>query len=198
MLDRLVRMVVLVLTAVLVGAAPHPLHAAAAAKPVDVAIRTSLGTIVVRLNTAAAPITTKNFLHYVDASTYNGATFYRTVRRSSEPQARIEVIQGGLNPQTANPMIQTVALEPTSKTHLHNTDGTIAMARTSDPNSASTEFFIDIGDDRFLDAGGPTGAGYAAFGKVVRGMDVVRKIQQAPATGESISPPITIVSIKRI
>ncbi len=198
MLDRLVRMVVLVLTAVLVGAAPPPLHAAAAAKPVDVAIRTSLGTIVVRLNTSAAPITTKNFLHYVDASTYNGATFYRTVRRSSEPQARIEVIQGGLNPQTANPMIQTIALEPTSKTHLHNTDGTIAMARTSDPNSASTEFFIDIGDDRFLDAGGPTGAGYAAFGKVVRGMDVVRKIQQAPATGESISPPITIVSMKRI
>src|ERR1700736_689552 len=108
--------------------------------------------MVVRLDVAAAPVTTKNFLHYVDAGTYNGATFYRTVRRSSEPQARIEVIQGGLNLQVANPMIKPIPLEPTSKTHLHNTDGTLAMARMADPNSASTEFFIDIGDDRFLDA----------------------------------------------
>jgi peptidyl-prolyl cis-trans isomerase A (cyclophilin A) len=194
--DRTARFSVLALGAALLAAAPHPAKAPAA-KPVDVAIRTSLGTIVVRLDTAAAPITTKNFLHYVDAGTYNGATFYRTVRRTSEPQASIEVIQGGLNSKTANPMIQPIPLEPTSKTHLHNTDGTIAMARTSDPNSGSTEFFIDIGDDRFLDAGGPTGPGYAAFGKVVRGMDVVRKIQRANATGESLSPPITIVSIKR-
>src|ERR1700736_4439765 len=154
--------------------------------------------MVVRLDVAAAPVTTKNFLHYVDAGTYNGATFYRTVRRSSEPQARIEVIQGGLNLQVANPMIKPIPLEPTSKTHLHNTDGTIAMARMADPNSASTEFFIAIGDDPFLDAGGQTGPGYAAFGKVVRGMDVVRKIQQSNATGEQLSPPIAIVSVKRV
>jgi peptidyl-prolyl cis-trans isomerase A (cyclophilin A) len=195
--DRLAKLSVLVLCAALLAAAPKPATGPPGAKPVDVAIRTSLGTIVVRLDTAAAPITAKNFLHYVDAGTYNGATFYRTVRRSSEPQASIEVIQGGLNPQAANPMIKPIPLEPTSKTHLHNTDGMIAMARTSDPNSGSTEFFIDIGDDRFLDAGGPTGAGYAAFGKVTRGMDVVHKIQQANATGESLSPPIKILSIKR-
>lgn len=164
----------------------------------DVAIATSLGTIVVRLDARAAPSTTKNFLHYVDTHAYDGSSFYRTVRRSSEPQARIEVIQGGLNPQSDNPMAAKLKLEPTSATHLHNTDGTIAMARTADPNSATTEFFIDIGDDRFLDAGGPTGAGYAAFGKVIRGMEVVRKIQAAKASGESLTPPVTILKMRRV
>jgi len=170
----------------------------AAPAPTDVAIKTSAGTIVVRLDAAHAPGTVKNFLHYVDTHGYDGASFYRTVRRASEPQSNIEVIQGGLNPQAANPMIKPIALEPTSKTGLHNTDGVISMARTADPNSATTEFFIDIGDDRFLDAGGPTGPGYAAFGKVIRGMDVVHKIHQAVASGESLTPPVTIVSITRV
>jgi peptidyl-prolyl cis-trans isomerase A (cyclophilin A) len=172
--------------------------ATAGAAPVDVAIQTTAGTIVVRLDPARAPVTVSNFLHYVDAGTYNGATIYRTVRRASEPQSRIEVIQGGLNPQTANPMIKPIPLEPTSKTGLHNTDGTIAMARTADPNSATTEFFIDIGDDRFLDAGGPLGPGYAAFGKVIRGMDVVHKIHRAPERNEMLTPPIRIVKVSRV
>ncbi len=110
-----------------------PQAAPRAAAPVDVAIQTSLGTIVVRLDTARAPGTTANFLHYVDAGTYNGTTFYRTVSKANEPASKIEVIQGGLNPQAPNPMIRPIPLEPTSKTGLHNTDGTIAMARTSDP-----------------------------------------------------------------
>jgi peptidyl-prolyl cis-trans isomerase A (cyclophilin A) len=166
--------------------------------PVDVAIQTTVGTIVVRLDPVHAPNTTKNFLHYVDAGTYNGATFYRSVSKAREPQSNIEVIQGGLNPQESDPMIRPIALEPTSKTRLHNVDGTIAMARTSDPNSATTEFFIDIGNDAFLDAGGATGPGYAAFGKVIRGMDVVRKIQRANANGEMLSPPIRIVKAARV
>jgi peptidyl-prolyl cis-trans isomerase A (cyclophilin A) len=95
-------------------------------------------------------------------------------------------------------MIRPIALEPTSQTGLHNVDGTIAMARTSDPNSATTEFFIDIGNDAFLDAGGATGLGYAAFGKVIRGMDVVRKIQRANANGEMLNPPIRIVKASRV
>ncbi|HEX3550680.1 MAG TPA: peptidylprolyl isomerase, partial [Candidatus Elarobacter sp.] len=128
--------------------------AAHAASPgtTEVAIKTTDGTIVVRLDGARAPITVKNFLHYVGAHAYDGTTFYRTVRKATEPQARIEVIQGGLNPQTESPPSAKIPLEPTSKTGLHNVDGTIAMARTADPNSATTEFFIDIGDDRFLDA----------------------------------------------
>ena len=164
----------------------------------DVAIKTSMGTIVVRLNAAAAPATVKNFLHYVDTGAYNGSSFYRTVSRKNEPRSQIEVIQGGLNPQFENPSIAKIALEPTSKTHLRNTDGAIAMARTADPNSATTEFFIDIGDDHFLDAGGPTGPGYAVFGKVIRGMDVVRKIQNASASGETLTPNITIATMKRV
>jgi peptidyl-prolyl cis-trans isomerase A (cyclophilin A) len=186
--------------AVLVAlAVAAPLSGASAApSTTDVAIRTSLGTIVVRLEAARAPVTVRNFLHYVDAHAYDGATFYRTVRRATEPQARIEVIQGGLNPQTANPMIRPIELEPTSKTGLHNLDGTIAMARSAEPNSATTEFFIDIGDDRFLDAGGPLGPGYAAFGKVIRGMDVVHRIHTANAGGESLTPPIRILSITRL
>jgi peptidyl-prolyl cis-trans isomerase A (cyclophilin A) len=180
-------------TALFVSAA-----SARGAAPVDVAIQTTAGTIVVRLDPARAPVTVKNFLHYVDAGTYNGATIYRTVRRATEPQSRIEVIQGGLNPQTANPMIKPIPLEPTSKTGLHNTDGTIAMARTADPNSATTEFFIDVGDDQFLDAGGPLGPGYAAFGKVIRGMDVVHKIHVAPAQDERLTPPIRIIKISRV
>jgi peptidyl-prolyl cis-trans isomerase A (cyclophilin A) len=172
--------------------------ALSAPKTTDVAIKTSLGTIVVRLDTARAPITAKNFLHYVDTHAYDNTTFYRTVRRATEPQSRIEVIQGGLNPQTSNPMIVPIPLEPTSKTRLHHTDGTIAMARQAEPNSATTEFFIDIGDDRFLDAGGPLGPGYAAFGKVIRGIDVVHKIHTAKAAGESLTPPIRIVSVSRV
>jgi peptidyl-prolyl cis-trans isomerase A (cyclophilin A) len=186
-----------VLAAALLGATAATPHATAATAT-DVAIKTSAGTIVVRLDAAHAPITVKNFLHFVDTHAYDGATFYRTVRRAAEPQSKIEVIQGGLNPQTANPMITPIQLEPTTKTGLHNTDGTIAMARTADPNSATTEFFIDIGDDRFLDAGGPTGPGYAAFGKVIRGMDVVHKIHTASAGGESLTPPIKIISITRV
>ena len=165
------------------------------AAPVDVAIQTSMGTIVVRLDPAHAPGTTANFLHFVDVGTYNGATFYRTVNRAA---SKIGVIQGGLNPQGPNPMIHPIPLEPTSKTGLHNTDGTIAMARTGDPNSATTEFFINLGDNRYLDAGGPTGPGYAAFGKVVRGADVARKIQRLHAAEELLQPPIRIIKVTRL
>jgi peptidyl-prolyl cis-trans isomerase A (cyclophilin A) len=180
------------------AAAGSSYGATRAAAPVDVAVQTSLGTIVVRLDPAHAPRTTANFLHYVDAGTYNGTTFYRTVSRANEPSSKIEVIQGGLNPQAPNPMIRRIELEPTNKTGLHNTDGTIAMARTSDPNSASTEFFLCIGDNRFLDAGGPLGPGYAAFGKVIRGANVVRTIQRAHANGEMLAPPIRIVKMTRL
>jgi peptidyl-prolyl cis-trans isomerase A (cyclophilin A) len=177
-------------------AAPASSYAAnRAAAPVDVAIRTTVGTIVVRLDRAHAPATTANFLHYVELGTYNGTSFYRTVNRAA---SKIGVIQGGLNPPGPNPMIHPIALEPTSKTGLHNTDGAISMARMSAPDSATTEFFICVGDDRYLDAGGPTGPGYAAFGKVVRGADVVRKIQSAHADGEMLAPPVRIVTMTRV
>ncbi len=189
----------MMLAAAAVFALPAAADAAPrAAAPVDVAIQTSMGTIVVRLDRAHAPGTAANFLHYVDAGTYNGTTFYRTVSKANEPGSQIEVIQGGLNPQGPNPAIRPIPLEPTTKTGLHNTDGAISMARTSDPNSGSTEFFLCIGDNRYLDAGGPTGPGYAAFGKVVRGADVMRKIQRAHANGEMLAPPVRIVKMTRL
>jgi peptidyl-prolyl cis-trans isomerase A (cyclophilin A) len=190
------RFVMLALCALTMAASPASSYAATrAAAPVDVAIETSMGTIVVRLDRAHAPGTTANFLRYVDLGTYNGAAFYRTVSRTG---GKIEVVQGGLNPQGPNPMIHPIPLEPTSKTGLHNTDGTISMARTGDPNSATTEFFLSIGDNRFLDAGGPTGPGYAVFGKVIRGADVVRKIQRSHANGELLDPPVRIVKTSRL
>ncbi len=165
--------------------------------PVDVAIRTSDGTIVVRLDLAHAPITARNFLHYVDTGAYNhGASFYRTVAKANEPQVPFEVIQGGFK-QPA-PDFKPIPLEPTSTTKLHNDDGEIAMARTSDPDTATTEFFICIGNARYLDAGGPLGPGYAAFGKVIRGMDVVHRIHHAAASGEALVAPVTILSMKRV
>ncbi len=194
---RFVTMLALCAVTMLATVTSSPVASRAAA-PVDVAIQTSAGTIVVRLDTVRAPGTTANFLHYVDAGTYNGTTFYRTVSKANEPRSSIEVIQGGLNPQAPNPMIRSIPLESTSKTGLHNTDGAISMARTSDPNSGSTEFFLCIGDNRFLDAGGPTGPGYAAFGKVVRGADVVRKIQRSHANGEMLAPPVRIVKMTRL
>lgn len=175
-----------------------PLRSASAdpAPPVDVALETSAGTIVVRVDVEHAPRTARNFLHYVDTHAYDGATFYRTVNKRSEPESRIEVIQGGLGPRAA--ALPPITLEPTSGSGLRNTDGALAMARTADPNSATTEFFIDLGDDSFLDAGGPLGPGYAVFGHVVRGMDVVRRIHDAAATGESLSPPISILHAHRV
>ena len=179
-------------------AATTKIHHAArrSASTVDVAMRTSLGTIVVRLESTKAPITTKNFLKYVDAKTYDDTEFYRTVVKKNEPAAPFEVIQGGLNPKAGNTNAP-IALEPTSKSHLTNTDGAIAMARTSDPDSATTEFFLDLGDARYLDAGGPLGSGYAVFGRVVRGMDVVRKIHEAPSQGEQLLPAIRILTMRR-
>jgi peptidyl-prolyl cis-trans isomerase A (cyclophilin A) len=171
--------------------------AARGGSPVDVAMTTSLGTIVVRLEPAKAPITTKNFLKYVDAKAYDDTEFYRTVSKKNEPAAPFEVIQGGLNPKAGNTNAP-IALEPTSKTHLSNTDGAIAMARTNDPNSATTEFFLDLGDARYLNAGGPLGAGYAVFGHVIRGIEIVRKIHDAASQGEQLLPAVRILTMRRI
>lgn len=174
-------------------AAPHP----AAHRTVDVAIETADGTFVVRLDAERAPLTTANFLRYVDSHAYDGATFYRVVTRATKPDAPFEVIQGG-NEKRGGANGTPIPLEPTSKTGLHNDDGTIAMARTADPNSATSEFFIDVGEARYLDDGGALAPGYAAFGRVVRGMAVVRKIFGSPVEGDQLTPPIAIERMSRL
>lgn len=176
----------------LFGAAP------AHRSTVDVAIVTSSGTIVVRLAVTKAPETSRNFLHNVDTGAYDGTSFYRNVTRATQPQAPFEVIQGGKGAEARDALAQPIRLEPTTKTGLHNTDGTIAMARTSDPDSATTEFFLDVGDARYLDAGGPLGPGYAAFGRVIRGIDVVRKIHGSPTQDDRLTPPVRIIRMRRL
>ncbi len=161
-----------------------------------VTIQTTAGTIVVALDPEHAPITTKNFLHLVDTHAYDGASFYRTVVAVPPRPRFIEVIQGGLGDKAA--ALTPIPIEPTTKTGLHNTQGTIAMARTADPNSATSEFFIDVGDDTVLDAQKfRDGAGYAAFGHVVKGYGVVLKIHRAHANGEALAPPVRILRMTR-
>ncbi len=166
---------------------------------VDVAIQTSSGTIVVALDTAKAPATTRNFLRYVDTHAYDGAAFYRTVRsREGEPRS-IEVIQGGLQGKRDAAKQPPIAVEKTETTGLHNTNATIAMARTADPNSTTSEFFINIGDDTVLDSEKFNDRyGYAVFGRVVKGYDVVLRIQRAAASGEALTPPIRINRVLRV
>lgn len=193
---------VVALLAALAGAAPAP-------APVDVALVTTLGTIVVRLDRARAPLTTANFLRYVDRRSYDGATFYRSVPRRPRGRGRvtIEVIQGGLETKLGDAAVNrlpTIRLEPTSLTGLSNTDGTIAMARDTAPNTASSEFFINIGDDSVLDAQRfRDHRGYAVFGRVVTGMSVVRAIARSHAKPDPVmtallAPPVRIVRARRV
>lgn len=170
---------------------------------VTVVITTELGNIEVELYAKKASITVQNFLRYVDGGFYNGGIFHRTVKLDNQPGKKvlIEVIQAGINPDSVGGKegFPPIELERTNKTGLHHKNGTISMARDT-PNSATSDFFICIGDQPSLDYGGkrnPDGQGFAAFGKVVKGMNVVKKIQMAPAEGQMLTPMIKILEIKR-
>jgi peptidyl-prolyl cis-trans isomerase A (cyclophilin A) len=180
----------LALSALALAAAENPL----------VLIKTEKGDIVVEVDSSRAPVTAANFLRYVDAGLYDGSTFHRTVTLANQPNdpVRIEVIQGGQLAEEKE--FPPVAHETTAATGLRHVDGAISMAR-SRPGSASSSFFFCINDQPELDFGGrrnPDGQGFAAFGKVVRGMDVVRAIQALPAQGQQLAPPVKIISVRRI
>ena len=165
-----------------------------------VMIQTSLGTMEVEVDTVRAPITALNFLRHVDQGSYRGGLFHRTVRSDNQPENRvkIEVIQGGLDSLRSKDFAP-IPLERTSQTGLSHRNGTISMARDG-PDTARSDFFICIGDQPELDFGGkrnPDGQGFAAFGKVIRGMDVVRLIQTARAREQRLTPPIEIIDIRR-
>jgi peptidyl-prolyl cis-trans isomerase A (cyclophilin A) len=169
-------------------AAPMAVTTTAPADAVPIRIVTSEGTIDVVLDKRRTPKTTANFLRYVTAGFYNGGTFFRAVPGF--------VIQGGNKPRerATDPKI---VLEPPIKTGLRNLDGAISMARTTEPNSATSEFFICDGDQSALD-GSMSEPGYAAFGHVVAGMDVVRKIAEEPANNQMLLKPVKIVKIVRL
>lgn len=170
-------------------------------EPVRVLFDTALGAIEVEVDAVHAPVSAANFLKYVDAGRYDGGRFHRTVRQGNQPQSpvKIEVIQAGVDPSKEKDDFPPIALERTRDTGLSHKDGTLSMARAQ-PDSATSDFFICIGDQPSLDFGGkrnPDGQGFAAFGRVVKGMDVVRKIQAAPADGQSLTPPVSIVRARR-
>jgi peptidyl-prolyl cis-trans isomerase A (cyclophilin A) len=172
---------------------------------VTVAIETSVGTIDVEIDSTHAPITAANFLRYVDAKMYDGGRFHRAVRMDNQVRkdVMIEVIQGGRGPEQAKAAqgFGPIALERTSVTTLKHVDGAISMARANTPDSAVSDFFLCIGDNPSLDFGGARaadGQGFAAFGRVVRGMDVVRKIQGSQTNDrEQLIEPVTIVRVYR-
>ena len=178
------------------------LLAAMAAPPLRVEMLTEAGRIVVELDAARAPATAANFLRYVDTGLYDGGVFHRTVTPANQPQnkVKIEVVQAGANPAREREGLAPIALERTSKTGLRHVDGAISMAREG-PDTATSDFFICIGAQPELDYGGarnPDGQGFAAFGRVVEGMDVVRRIQRSPADGQKLTPPVRILKARRL
>jgi peptidyl-prolyl cis-trans isomerase A (cyclophilin A) len=175
-----------------------------------VLVQTELGDIVVEVDQARAPITAANFLRYVDAGHYNGGTWHRTVKMDNQPESpvKIEVIQAGVNPKFSKAGFPPIPLERTTVTGIRHRDGVISMARGT-PDSATSGWFICINDQPSLDFGGarnPDGQGFAAFGRVVKGMDVVRRIQNAPSSSnrvtnteaQRLTPPIKIVKMARV
>jgi peptidyl-prolyl cis-trans isomerase A (cyclophilin A) len=171
------------------------------APPVRVVLSTDFGEIEIEMEVAKAPITTANFLKYVDGRLFDGGRFHRTVRPDNQQAktVKIDVIQGAANRERRADFPPAIPLETTQVTGLSHKDGAVSMARAA-PYSGRSEFFICVGDQPSLDFGGarnPDGQGFAAFGRVVRGMDVVRKIQMSTAEGETLTPPITIVSVRR-
>ncbi len=171
---------------------------------VRVRIETEKGNIIVAVDARRAPATAANFLRYVDAGQYEGGRFHRTVRRNPDNQPnnqiKIEVIQGGVDPAKEAVGYPPIPLERTSFTGLRHLNGVISMAR-SGPDSATSDFFICVGDQPELDYGGkrnPDGQGFAAFGRVVQGMEIVKRIHQAPYEAQALKPPIRILRIVRV
>lgn len=195
----------LVCCAMLAGAAACT---AGQADTVRVLMTTSLGEIELELYPDKAPLTVQNFLQLVDGRHLEGGSFYRTVSPENDNGSPvISVVQGGIG--DAESPLPPIAHESTAATGLPHRDGSISMARAA-VGTASTEFFICIGDQPALDFGGARnadGQGFAVFGQVIRGMDVVRAIHTAPADAPTefeyfqnqlINEPVEIVSLQRL
>jgi len=173
---------------------------------VPIRIETGLGAITVALDHKHAPVTVANFIRYVDDHRFDGTVFYRASRTPGAPNHGF--VQGGIQ-HSYRLMLPPIRLEPTTETGLLHRDGTISMARST-PNTAMGDFTISIGPNPGLDAhpGRPgDNQGYASFGQVTQGMDVVRRILAAPTVtqegsgpmaGQRLRTPVRIVSIRRV
>lgn len=173
-----------------------------AAPPPDpaprVLIHTSAGDITVMLDYVHAPVTACNFLRYVQAEAYDGGSFFRTVVASTNANPHpIDVIQAATKAGSDDPGLGAIPLERTRDTGLSHTAGTISMARDG-PDTATSSFFIVTRDSTALDFGGgrnPDGQGFAAFGHVITGMEVVLAIQASPATDEQLTTPADMTGV---
>lgn len=188
----------------LLALAALPLAAHAAPATVRTRVDTPLGAFVVEVDPAVAPVTVANYLAYVDRRLLDKAWVYRLVtlaNQAPDTAHRIEVVQWGLNlPDDAPPRLPAIAHETTQATGLRHRDGTISMARGA-PGTATAEFFICIGDQPALDFGGgrnPDGQGFAAFGQVVQGMDVVRALHARAGAEQWLKAPIAIGPVRRV
>lgn len=164
-----------------------------------VLIKTQMGDLLVEVYPDLAPVTANNFLNHVAHGTYTNSLFYRVVRMDNQPQSRvkIEVIQGGLFEDNLIEAQTPIVHETTEASGILHTNGIISMARV-EPGSATTEFFICIGDQPSLDFGGdrnPDGQGFAAFGKVIRGMEVAKAIQELADDNQYLIEKIVIREI---
>lgn len=137
-----------------------------------VLLKTNMGDIVLELNQDKAPVSVDNFLQYVKSGHYNGTVFHRVIENF--------MIQGGGFDKNLREKPVRAPIKNEANNGLHNNAYSIAMARTTNPNSASAQFFINTKDNAFLDYPGQDGAGYAVFGKVIKGINIVDKIKQVP------------------
>jgi len=174
---------------------------------IEIVMETGEGTIEIELYADQAPLTVRNFLRYVDAEALNGGSFYRVVTYENDNgKPKIEVIQGGMDRGKSG--FAPIGHETTEETGILHTDGVVSMARGA-LGTASSEFFICIGDQPGLDFGqsrNPDGQGFAAFGKVIKGMEIIRKIKNLPADsdtgsgytkGQFLNDPVAIERISR-
>ena len=180
-------------------------QADASVAAVLVRVQTQFGSIDIAVDVKRAPVTSANFLKYVDAGLYDGGRFHRATRPDNYKPAppnrpAMELIQGGLSPDKKGQGFPAIPLERTSVTGMKHVRGVVSMARGG-PDTATSDFFVLLDDQPSLDFGGlrfDDAQGAAAFGVVIAGLDVVAKIQQQPVQGQNLTPPVGILSVKRI
>ncbi len=167
-------------------------------------ISTQFGEMEAELYASKAPKSVATFLQFVNEHLYDNSTFYRVLKEGNQPTSafKTEIIQGGIwNTDNAKALKQPlIPHETTRQTGVTHKNGTLSLART-EPGTASTEFFICVGDQPLYDYGGNTNLdrqGYAAFGKIIKGLDILHKIHHQPENGEDFYPPVPIFSIKQL
>jgi len=194
------RSVLLLPALALAATQPH----AAPAQAVRTRVETELGSFVVEVDPEVAPVTVAHYLAHVDRKLLDGGAVYRVVtlaNQAPETRHKIEVVQWGMNrPDVKPPPLPPIVHETTRQSGLRHLDGTVSMARAQ-PGSATAEYFVCVGDQPELDFGGgrnPDGLGFAAFGRVVEGMDVVRALHARGEADQYLAQPIRVRSVRRI